>query len=262
MIPKTSIIEWRQYAPWKTDAQVEQDLILGRVLVELFLDPLISDSLLLRGGTALNKLFFQPAARYSEDIDLVQREAGSIGKVMDAVKALCNPILGQPRTKQKQNSVIFTYRVNSEIPPVIPLRMKIEINTREHFSVFKRITKSYRVQSAWFTGESAINTYRLEELLATKFRALYQRNKGRDLFDIWLGITKGGVDTKQIIEAFKQYLAYQKLKVSAKEFRYNLKAKLENSDFINDLTPLQSSEISYSQEEAYQVVDENLITQL
>ncbi|MCP5103002.1 MAG: nucleotidyl transferase AbiEii/AbiGii toxin family protein, partial [bacterium] len=238
------------------------DLILSRVLVDLFLDPFISDHLLLRGGTALNKLFFKPAARYSEDIDLVQKEAGSIGKVMDAVKKLCNPILGQPRTKQKQNSVIFTYRMNSEIPPVIPLRLKIEINTREHFSVFERIKTSYRVQSTWFTGESAVNTYRLEELLATKFRALYQRNKGRDLFDIWLGIEKEGVDTKQIISAFKQYMAHQNLKVSAREFRNNLINKLENSDFINDLTPLKNSKIPYSLEEAYQVVDKNLIAHL
>jgi predicted nucleotidyltransferase component of viral defense system len=119
-----------------------------------------------------------------------------------------------------------------------------------------------KVQSAWFTGESMINTYRLEELLATKLRALYQRNKGRDLFDIWIGITKRGVDTSQVIHAFKEYLKYQKLKVSANEFRDNLQAKLNNSDFIYDLIPLQSLGIEYSLEKAYQVVFEKLITQL
>ncbi len=33
MIPEAYIIEWKRYAPWRTDAQVEQDLILSRVLV-------------------------------------------------------------------------------------------------------------------------------------------------------------------------------------------------------------------------------------
>jgi predicted nucleotidyltransferase component of viral defense system len=262
MIPKASIIEWRQYAPWKTDAQIEQDLILSRVLVELFSDPLISGNVLFRGGTALHKLFFHPSARYSEDIYLVQKEAGSIGKLMDVVRDVCNPLLGRPKTKQKRDSVIFIYRVDSEIPPSIPLRIKIEINTREHFSVFKNITKPYRVQSTWFTGESPINTYLLEELLATKLRALYQRNKGRDLFDLWMGIVKGRVESEQIIHAFKKYMDSQNLKVSVKEFRLNLQNKLQDSDFINDIIPLQSSEISYPLEEAYQLVDEKLISLL
>jgi hypothetical protein len=64
--------EWRTFAPWSTDAQVEQDLILSRALVEIFSNPLLSKSLAFRGGTALHKLFIKPAARYSGDIDLVQ----------------------------------------------------------------------------------------------------------------------------------------------------------------------------------------------
>jgi predicted nucleotidyltransferase component of viral defense system len=262
MIPKASIIEWRQYAPWKTDAQVEQDLILSRVLVELFTNPIISDSVLFRGGTALHKLFLQPVSRYSEDIDLVQKEPGSIGKLIDVVKAKCTPLLGRPKTKQKRDSVIFIYRVDSEIPPSIPLRIKIEINTREHFSVFEKIKKTFSVQSTWFTGESQINTYRLEELLATKLRALYQRNKGRDLFDIWLGITRGVVDIKKIIHAFKMYLEHQGLNVSGKEFRRNLEMKLTNPDFINDIIPVQSLTILYSLEKAYQLVDQQILSYL
>jgi hypothetical protein len=33
MIPKADILAWRQAAPWVSDAQVEQDLIISRVLV-------------------------------------------------------------------------------------------------------------------------------------------------------------------------------------------------------------------------------------
>ena len=43
----------------------------------------------------------------------------------------------------------------------------------------------HAVDSEWFSGSGTIITYRLEELMATKLRALYQRRKGRDLFDLW-----------------------------------------------------------------------------
>ena len=36
MIPRAHITSWRAVAPWSTDAQVEQDLILSRALIEIF----------------------------------------------------------------------------------------------------------------------------------------------------------------------------------------------------------------------------------
>lgn len=79
MIPKDFITEWRDRAPWISDHQVEQDLVISRALVELYARPTIANALAFRGGAALYKLHFRPAARYSEDIDLVQTEPGGIG---------------------------------------------------------------------------------------------------------------------------------------------------------------------------------------
>lgn len=53
MIPTANILDWRSKAPWINDGQVEQDLILSRVIVEIFSDPLLSSMLAFRGGTAL-----------------------------------------------------------------------------------------------------------------------------------------------------------------------------------------------------------------
>lgn len=72
MIPEFSLSEWRQQAPWVEDYQVEQDLIISRALINLYERPKIKNTLVFRGGTALHKLYIKPAARYSEDIDLVQ----------------------------------------------------------------------------------------------------------------------------------------------------------------------------------------------
>lgn len=81
MIPKADIVAWRQVAPWVSDAQVEQDLIISKALVCIFKDTFISEQLAFRGGTALHKLYFNPAHRYSEDIDLVQILPGPIGGI-------------------------------------------------------------------------------------------------------------------------------------------------------------------------------------
>jgi len=35
MIPQNFITEWKNQAPWKDNAQIEQDLILSRAIVEI-----------------------------------------------------------------------------------------------------------------------------------------------------------------------------------------------------------------------------------
>jgi predicted nucleotidyltransferase component of viral defense system len=91
VIPRDYITEWRAQAPWVQDIQVEQDLVICRALVEIFSHPVLSDALAFRGGTALYKLYLKPAARYSEDIDLVQRRAEPAGPVMEALRSVLDP---------------------------------------------------------------------------------------------------------------------------------------------------------------------------
>lgn len=254
MIPRSYIIEWRSHAPWRDDAQVEQDLILSRIIIAFFNEPILAENLCFRGGTALHKLFLTPPVRYSEDIDFVQREARSIGTVMEKIRDICNPLLGQPRTKQKKGNVVFVYKVESEIPPLLPLRIKIEINTREHFNVFNLIDKKYRIESDWFSGDSLIKTYSLEELLATKLRALYQRKKGRDLFDLWYALEQENVDLERVVFAFKKYMAHMDLRVSSGEYQQNLELKLAEPGFIGDIVPIIRDGIAFSPESAANVI--------
>lgn len=111
MIPPAYVIDWRRRAPWPSDEQVEQDLILSRVLVELFDDPAISEALAVRGGAALAKLYLDPAPRYSEDIDFVQLRAEPIGSTLNAIRAVLDPWLGAPSWKRSHASVKLLYRL-------------------------------------------------------------------------------------------------------------------------------------------------------
>ncbi|MFZ1035636.1 MAG: nucleotidyl transferase AbiEii/AbiGii toxin family protein, partial [Smithella sp.] len=128
MIPRNFIQEWRQHAPWSQDAQLEQDLIICRALVEIFSHPELAANLAFRGGTALFKLYLAPM-RYSEDIDLVQITSGPIGHIMSTLQEKLNPWLGNPKRKQSEGRVTLTYRMESE--DGLPLKLKIEINSRE-----------------------------------------------------------------------------------------------------------------------------------
>lgn len=65
MISRPYIAKWQAHAPWKEFAQVEQDLIISRALVEIFADDFLGNNLAFRGGTALHKLYLNPAPRYS-----------------------------------------------------------------------------------------------------------------------------------------------------------------------------------------------------
>ncbi len=109
MIPRDYITEWRATAPWVQDFQVEQDLVISRALVDIFSHPLLRDTLAFRGGTALYKLYLKPAARYSEDIDLVQIKAEPAGDMMGALRGVLDPWctathLWTPLKKQGVNS--------------------------------------------------------------------------------------------------------------------------------------------------------------
>lgn len=174
------ITQWRSQAHWVSDPQVEQDLILTRAVVDLFSHDEVGAALAFRGGTALHKLFLSPAARYSEDLDFVQVTAGPIGPTLTAIRAVLDLWLGAPKRTASEGRVTLLYRMASEGPPSLPMRLKVEINSREHFTAFGFLQLQLTMDSRWSRGATVVRTYTLEELLGTKMRALYQRKKGRD----------------------------------------------------------------------------------
>lgn len=165
--------------PWQDKAMVEQDLIISRALVDIFSDEFLASQLAFRGGTALHKLYLSPQPRYSEDIDLVQINPGPIKPIMFRLGEVLD-WLPDRVTKQKRYNNTMLFRLESEIPPVVPIRLKIEINCFEHFNELGLVKIPFSVSNSWYTGDCEITTYRLNELLGTKLRALYQRRKGRD----------------------------------------------------------------------------------
>ena len=262
MIPRAQVTAWRAVAPWPLDAQVEQDLVLSRALVELFRRPGMEQAIAFRGGTALHKLILPRPGRYSEDIDLVQFGAGPIGPVMDEVRAALDPWLGQPGRKQTPDGATLVYRFESTSLPVQSMRLKVEINTREHGSHAPTRVQRFVVDNPWFMGAAPIVTYSNEELLGTKLRALYQRKKGRDLFDLSQALSSLQLDDRAIVEMFGRYVSGEGARISRAQFERNLAQKEQMPDFLGDILPLLPSGSRYDAGAAMRMVRSRLIVLL
>lgn len=263
MIPRRYIEEWKEFAPWPENSQVEQDLIIERALVEIFSDPFLNENLAFRGGTALHKLFLKPQARYSEDIDLVQITTGPIKPILVRLRE-CLVFLGTKRniTTSIHNNTV-EYRFETEIAPKIKMRLKIEINCREHFTVLGLQQVPFKIQNGWFNGECMINTYYIEELLGTKLRALYQRRKGRDLFDLDIALTKLDVDISKLIQCYKEYINFSDgASPTSKMFVANMLEKMSDDEFRNDIFTILRPEIEYDNDLAYKQINEKIIIKI
>jgi len=263
MIPKPYIAKWQEYAPWNEFSQVEQDLIISRVLVEIFSDDFLKENLAFRGGSALHKLYLNPAPRYSEDIDLVQIKKGPIKPIMERINEVITFFEEKRTTQVRGHGAKALYRFTSEYEE-IRMRLKLEINCKEHFNVLDWVDFPFEIKSEWFSGKAGIRTYNINELLGTKLRALYQRSKGRDLFDLYYTQQNLDLDYEQIINCFKKYTTFStgKRPPSKKELLLNIEEKEVRTEFMGDMEALLRPEIKYNQSNAFNWLKKELIEKM
>ena len=248
MIPGAYIQAWSATAPWPDARQVEQDLIICRALCDLFTAPALKGKIAFRGGTAIHKLLFKQPLRYSEDIDLVQVRAEPIGATVDAIRAALS-WLGQCRTQRAEHSMHLVFRFTPEGEVESPLKLKVEINTREHASLFAIKPYPFGVESDWYRGRAEISSFEPEELFGTKLRALLQRRKNRDLFDLHHGLNELQLDPDKVVGCFNHYLALDGVPISRAVAEQRMLEKLTRS-LTEDVAPLLPRGVSFDTAEA------------
>jgi predicted nucleotidyltransferase component of viral defense system len=259
MIDRTIILAWKQHAPWINLAFVEQDLIISRALVEIYNHPLLKTALAFRGGTALQKCYYKEPTRYSEDLDFVQVTQGAIGPIFDALREVLEPWLGKPRVKLSEARATQVYRFISSAESNPQMKLKIEINTVEDYSFLGHIHTPFSIKSGWFNGNCEILTFHINELLGTKLRALFQRKKGRDLFDLARAIELLPIDIKQVVHCFNQYMGRQKLSISRAEFEANMIVKSNYPEFVKDMEALLPEQTGFNFQHDYDLVMNKII---
>lgn len=262
MIQRAFITQWGTVVPWSSPRLVEQDLIICRALVSIYSDPFLKEHLAFRGGTALHKLYLEPQPRYSEDIDLVQVNAEPIKETIDHLREVLS-WLGEPVVKQKKHNNTLVFRVQPTDVGAGETHLKVEINCKEHFSVFPMVLVPFSVKNDWFSGQCEVLTYELDELVGTKVRALYQRLKGRDLFDVYTALITGKLDIERVMTAYDRYLRFVASHAPTyKEFVLNMDEKMQNPEFLGDTTGLLRPGLTFEMQPSWEIVRDIIISHL
>ena len=255
MIPYDIITAWGVSHPWPSREQIEQDLLLSKALINIYENEMLARELVFRGGTALHKMVLPQSGRYSEDLDFVRSSAGGIGDIMKALTELGKQSGFTVKTKMGPFPKVYWHCVAQTGRN---LRIKIEINTYERSPALPLIEVSHTIHTNWFSGDVMVKLFQNEEMAATKLRALYQRSKGRDLFDLWLLTNKIGIDSWLTCQAFS---TYRPDGYTAKKAIENLEKKIYDTKFLTDVNNMISADIAdyIVEEAAAQIIETYLI---
>ena len=121
----------------------------------------------------------------------------------------------------------------------MPIRLKVEINTRETRAFAGPASLPLKIDNPWFSGEAAMSTFSCEEMLATKLRALLRRDQGRDLYDLAHALEVfENLDTARLVEMFVLYLDLSGRTISRAQAQERIFTKLANPRSLLDLRPL------------------------
>ena len=276
-ITRQDMLAHQTVVPWSAQYQVEQDLLLCRAMAGLFNDDFLSSQIAMRGGTLLHKVHLAPASRYSEDIDLVVVGDRPEDHVRRAIRRVLADVLGLPKASvwgtltlairnavQPSKVLRMTYSLPSIIEPGRMLDIVVEANVTErkpHRAVVEiPFSFPFRDQPV----QTQIKGYDIHEMLGTKMRAMFQRKRGRDLFDLYWALTKSPtpVDPSAIIESFQHYMKQEGTTAGRAEFIEILKAHLLDRGFCADMGPLLRTGITYTPQVAGKHVKTHLLNLL
>jgi predicted nucleotidyltransferase component of viral defense system len=235
----------------------------------LFEDEYLKPLLLLKGGTAINKLYLKDTSRLSVDIDanhigegkdVVARQAKSVREAI--TRNLSRQDEGYkfviPRKDWYQTTIHAVYRSSDGQNR----KLKVEISHVERFPIVEPVVKSFTIPSER-REKCDVPTYSLDELLATKYRALFTRAKARDIYDIYqalkLGINEVLVKKMFIYYMFRAGKVYNpKLDLAA------VRKRLLNKQYVDDVTGYVRQGVNFSLDEAAAFIlkDSNFLEEL
>jgi predicted nucleotidyltransferase component of viral defense system len=188
-LTETKIKKWSAEIGIADLSLTELDIRLMDTLHRLYSDNFLSTRLYLKGGTSINKVYLQKTARLSIDLDfnLIGTKENVIAernKIRDKIVLLLREqdegYIIKKKDTYEQTTVKAGYK-----PVFGPSKqyMKIEISHIERFPVLNNVIKELKSHDS--KDVTKIYTYTVEELIATKLRALYDRLKGRDIYDLY-----------------------------------------------------------------------------
>jgi predicted nucleotidyltransferase component of viral defense system len=273
-LTRRDVLAHQTAVPWPSQRQVEQDLLLCQTMAALFNDRFLRTQIAMRGGTLLHKVHLAPASRYSEDIDLVVFGDRPEEHIRKALRRVLVDVVGNPKTSAwgtlslairnavKPSRVLrMTYSVPSISEPGTTLDIVVEANVTERAPHRPIVEIPFEFSFRDAPIKTLLNGYDIHEMLGTKMRALFQRRRGRDLFDLYWALTLANppVDPAAIIESFQHYLRQEGNAAGRAEFISILESHLADRGFCSDMDQLLRFGAVYDPHKAGEYVTAKLL---
>jgi len=278
MLTRQDVLAHQGHVPWPSLRQVEQDLLLSQAMLAIFGDAFLKPELAMRGGTVLHKVHLAPPARYSEDIDLV-----AVGKrpgehLRAGLKRVLLPVLGKHkrdaweevklavRNAARPSRILrLAYEVVPAAEPGPPLAVVVEVNVTERAPYRPVVERPFELPFRGGVVAEQVRSFELDEMLGTKLRALLQRRRGRDLFDLyWAMRAEAGlqVEPARIVESFEHYLRREGARARRAAFLERFDGHLADDGFLHDMETLLRAGLEYDPRAAGAFVRERLLSLL
>ena len=182
---------------------VEKDYVLGWMLAGIYAHPKINESWVFKGGTCLKKCYFE-TYRFSEDLDFTLTEETHLDQdflvpVFTEVAewiyertGLAIPheridfeILNNPRGHLScQGKISYQGPVSPNVGPQRLPRIKLDLTADERLVLAPVQRRIFHPYSDEPDGGIEVLTYAYEEAFGEKVRALAERTRPRDLYDV------------------------------------------------------------------------------
>ena len=205
MIPLPEIQARRaQRRSWTLD-EVEQDMLLDRLLVEIADDSYLAGALVLKGGTCLHKLWLPEPWRYSKDLDYERTEDAPMGPVFDKLRAagLRAGFTQKPRASPGKLLSHVVYR--GTFFDGAKMSIGIDVPTSPPAAAARSTRRKLTVQDSGYTGTADVLAVVPEEIIASKAAAIFGRMQPRDAFDVWASQKAGLVTVEDAAKCFENY---------------------------------------------------------
>lgn len=195
MITRADIVE--RVREWGlTEEVIEKDYVLGWLLWGIGSDPVLGQQWIFKGGTCLKKCYIE-TYRFSEDLDFTVLPGGpylpddmaahlrrTLARV--AAESGINFAAREPVLRLRPDGLSVEGRVYYVGPrqQLQPARVKLDITANERVvrpPVLRDIGHPYPDS---LSGAGQVRCYSFEEVFAEKLRAMAQRGRPRDLYDV------------------------------------------------------------------------------
>ncbi|HUI61803.1 MAG TPA: nucleotidyl transferase AbiEii/AbiGii toxin family protein [Steroidobacteraceae bacterium] len=158
------------------------------------------------------------------------------------------------------------YKIPSVSETGRELTLEVETNVTERLPKRELQRLPFEVEFRGQRLQSALVSYNINEMLATKMRALFQRRRGRDLFDLYWALTAEAVepvDVADVMDAFQHYMRSEDTRVPRTEFIAHLRTCLaDKAGFCTDMIPLLRRGVKYDPAEAGLYLEAHVLSRL